>query len=52
MVAERGGVTGNDSGYNGCAVKWADLMGKIIRVDYRNRLATIRVPIKWADLWV
>lgn len=47
-----GGVTGNDRECNGSAVKWADLMGKSRRVDYRNRTAAINVPIKWADLWV
>lgn len=47
-----GGATGNDRGYNDSAVKWADLMGKSRRVDYRNRTAAIRIPIKWTDLWV
>lgn len=45
-----GGVTGNDSGYNGRAVKWADLMGKSRRVDYRNRLAAIRVSYQLSGL--
>lgn len=47
-----GWVKGNDSGYIGSAVKWADRMDKSRRVNYRNRTAAIRVPIKWADYWV